>query len=205
MLRFTLASRLALIAITGFSAVGIAILAVFYLTSVRENELARPSPGRIAAIAELIERSSPDARAQVLDALSSPQFVVRIEGAAATTVPSAVSPDLQVLLHDMYAPALSGRQVVVAAPAASHDRWFPRLTRLMANAIELRIALRTGETLVVEASTRLPVTPFGLPVGFGAGLFGTIVALLALLVMQRETRPLARLAAAVDRDRKSVV
>lgn len=199
MLRFTLASRLALIAITGFSAVGIAILAVFYLTSVRENELARPSPGRIAAIAELIERSSPDARAQVLDALSSPQFVVRIEGAAATTVPSAVSPDLQVLLHDMYAPALSGRQVVVAAPAASHDRWFPRLTRLMANAIELRIALRTGETLVVEASTRLPVTPFGLPVGFGAGLFGTIVALLALLVMQRETRPLARLAAAVDR------
>ena len=43
------------------------------------------------------------------------------------------------------------------------------------------------------------MTPFGLPVGFGAGLFGTIVALLALLVMQRETRPLARLAAAVDR------
>jgi signal transduction histidine kinase len=45
----------------------------------------------------------------------------------------------------------------------------------------------------------LPVTPLGLPIGFGAGIFGTIVALLALLVMQRETRPLARLAAAVDR------
>ena len=69
----------------------------------------------------------------------------------------------------------------------------------MSNAVEFRIGLHTGETLVVDATTRLPVTPFGLPVGLGAGLFGTIVALLALLVMQRETRPLAQLAAAVDR------
>jgi len=69
----------------------------------------------------------------------------------------------------------------------------------MANATEFRISLRTGETLVVDAYSRLPITPFGLPIGFGAGVFGTIVALLALLVMQRETRPLARLAAAVDR------
>jgi signal transduction histidine kinase len=52
---------------------------------------------------------------------------------------------------------------------------------------------------VVDAYTRLPVTPLGLPVGFGAGLLGTIIALLALVVMQRETRPLAQLAAAVDR------
>ena len=40
----------------------------------------------------------------------------------------------------------------------------------------------------------------GLAAGFlGAGLFGTVVALLALVIMQRETRPLVRLAAAVDR------
>ena len=110
-----------------------------------------------------------------------------------------VSPVVQAQLQDMYAAALSGREVKVAAPTTFTGRWFPRLTRLMSNAIELRISLRTGETLVVDATTRLPVTPFGLPIGFGAGLFGTIVAFLALLVMQRETRPLARLAAAVDR------
>ena len=69
----------------------------------------------------------------------------------------------------------------------------------MANATEFQISLATGETLVVDAYPLLPVTPLGLPIGFGAGIFGTIVALLALLVMQRETRPLARLAAAVDR------
>ncbi len=199
MLRFTLATRLALIAIVGFSAISITLLAVFYLTSLKENEMARPSPGRIAAVADLIERSDAGSRVLVLNALSSPQFVARIEVAAPSTVPSTVSRDLQVRLHDMYAAALSGREITVMTPPVIHGNWFPRLTRAMANAIELRIGLRTGETLVVDATTRLPVTPLGLPVGFGAGLFGTIVALLALLVMQRETRPLARLAAAVDR------
>ncbi|MCK1638110.1 MULTISPECIES: ATP-binding protein [unclassified Bradyrhizobium] len=198
MLRFTLATRLALIAIVGFSAVSIAIIAVFYFTSIRENEFARPSPGRIAAIADLIERSDPAARVQVLGAISSPQFAVRIEPAAAAAG-QPVSNDLRPELREMYAAALSGREVTVAASSAASRGRFPRLTKFMANAIELRVALRTGETLVIDASTRLPVTRLGLPLGFGAGLFGTIVALLALLVMQRETRPLARLAAAVDR------
>ena len=59
MLRVTLATRLALIVIVALSAISITIIAVFYRTSVRENELARPSPGRLAAIAEMVERSDP--------------------------------------------------------------------------------------------------------------------------------------------------
>jgi signal transduction histidine kinase len=199
MLRFTLATRLALIGFIGFSVVSIATMAVFYHSAIRENELVRPLPVRIAAIAELVERSDPAMRQSLLKALSSPQFDVRIDTAAVTSGRPIVSPVVQAQLQDTYAAALSGREVTVAAPATFTGRWFPRLTRLMSNAIELRISLRTGETLVVDATTRLPVTPFGLPIGFGAGLFGTIVAFLALLVMQRETRPLARLAAAVDR------
>lgn len=203
MLRVTLATRLALIVIVGFSAVSITIVAAFYRTSLRENDLARPSPDRLAAIAQLVERSEPGARGLLLEAVSSPQFVVRVDSpgpGAASPAPQRVSKELQSNLHDMYSTALPAREVIVtAAPVATHGQWFPRLTRLMSNAIELRIGLDGGETLVVDASTRLPVTSFGLPVGLGAGLFGTIVALLALLVMQRETRPLARLAAAVDR------
>ncbi|MFX6006843.1 hypothetical protein ABTF07_19920, partial [Acinetobacter baumannii] len=67
------------------------------------------------------------------------------------------------------------------------------------DAVEFRIAIRNNDILIIDAYTRLLVTPLGVPVGFGAGLFGTIVALLALIIMQRETVPLARLAAAVDR------
>jgi signal transduction histidine kinase len=200
MLRFTLAARLALIAAVGFSAIAIVVIALFYMTSVRETEAARPSPERLAAVAGLIEKTAPNARADVLEAVASPQFVVRIEPAGASPVPGANPTPWQTELRDAYAAALAGRAVGIAMPPGHlPGRWFPRLSRLMANAMEFRIGLLTGETLVVDAYTRLPVTPLGLPIGFGAGLFGTIVALLALLVMQRETRPLARLAAAVDR------
>jgi signal transduction histidine kinase len=205
MLRLTLAARLALIAMVGFSVVAIVVIGVFYLTSVRENEAARPSSRRLAALAHLIEQTPPDTRAPLLDALSSPQFVVRIEPAGSLASDGPGTAPSQARLRAAYAAALMGRAVdIVAPPDRRPNRWFPsswfpRLSRLMANAMELRISLHTGETLVVDAYTRLPVTPLGLPIGFGAGLFGTIVALLALLVMQRETRPLARLAAAVDR------
>jgi len=196
MLRLTLAARLALIAIVGILTVAITLMGLFYRTSVRESEVARPSPARLAALATLIEQTPRGGRGLLLEAVSSPQFVVSLAtgdqvGGAGAQLPA---------LREVYAPALAGRAIAVVAPAPTSNPRFPRLARLLAaDALEFRIVLRTGETLVVEARTSLPVTQFGLPVGFGAGLFGTIVALLALLVMQRETRPLARLAAAVDR------
>lgn len=201
MLRITLATRLALIVIVAFSAISITIVAVFYRKSVRENESARPSPGRLAAIAEMIERSDPAMRRALLVAVSSPQFAVRVEAAGGAPAPAPrAARNQQARLDEIYSTALPGRDVtVLPTTAATHDRWFPRLARAMSNAVEFRIGLRGGETLVVDATTRLPVTQLGLPVGLGAGLFGTIIALLALLVMHRETRPLAQLAAAVDR------
>ncbi|MCA1452904.1 HAMP domain-containing protein [Bradyrhizobium sp. BRP22] len=200
MLRVTLATRLALIAVVALFAISLLIATVFYLTSVREGEFARPSPSRLSAIAELIERSAPDMRRLILDAVSSPQFAVRLDAVGVTPEPRPVSQEMHARLRELYADALPGREVsVTPAPAASDGRRFPRLSRAVSNAVELRIALHTGETLVVDAATRLPVTRLGLPVGLGAGLIGTIIGLIALLVMQRETRPLARLAAAVDR------
>jgi signal transduction histidine kinase len=199
MLRWTLAARLALIVIIGFSVVAILVISVLYMTSIRETEAIRPTPERLAALAVLIERIETDQRGPVLEAVSSPQFVVHTEPAGwSSQSQSTAFPQAE--LRGLYAAALAGRAVDITAPPDQRSNpWFPRLSRLTANATEYQIALRTGETLVVDAYSRLPVTPLGLPIGFGAGIFGTIVALLALLVMQRETRPLARLAAAVDR------
>ena len=199
MLRTTLATRLALITIVGFSTVVIVTIAIFYLTSLRESELAHPSPGRLEALASLIEQTAPASRGPVLAAVASPQFVVRIEPVGRASQ-SPVTDPRQISMRDAYEAALGGRSIEIGAPPDRlPNQRFPRLSRLLANATEFRIKLHTGEMLVVDAYTRLPVTPLGLPVGFGAGLFGTIVALLALLVMQRQTRPLAQLAAAVDR------
>lgn len=198
MLRVTLAARLALIGLVGFILVSTVVVAIFYRTTLRENELTRPSPARLDALATLLERTDAGSRQTVLDAVSSPQFTVRIVPSGSPV--GGETPPQQQELRDTYAAGLAGRPVEIVQPSGHRaSRVFPRLARLMANAVEFRIGLRSGELLVIDAYTRLPVTPFGLPVGFGAGVFGSIVALLALLVMQRETRPLARLAAAVDR------
>ncbi|KYK47140.1 histidine kinase [Bradyrhizobium liaoningense] len=198
MLRVTLAARLALIGLVGFIVVVTVLVGIFYRTTLQENELTRPSPARLDALATLLEGTVGDARQAVLDAVSSPQFMARIVPSGAPV--DGETPERQRQLRETYAAGLAGRPVeIVSPPDHRASRLFPRLARLMANAIEFRIGLRSGDLLVIDAYTRLPVTQFGLPVGFGAGLFGSIVALLALLVMQRETRPLARLAAAVDR------
>lgn len=78
MLRVTLAARLALIGLVGITLVTIVVVAIFYRTTLRENELTRPSPARLDALATLLERTAAGSRQAVLDAVSSPQFTVRI-------------------------------------------------------------------------------------------------------------------------------
>ena len=200
MLRVTLALRVALIGAIAFSAATVVIIAVFYRSLPRESQLTRVSPARLAAIADQIEQTAPAARPQLIEAVSSPQFMVRVAPPDTIGENSGTLPPRSRDLREAYTAALAGRPLdIAAAPEHPLNPRFPGLSRLITEAAEFRVTLRTGEILVVDSYARLLVTPLGLPVGFGAGLFGTIVALLALLVMQRETVPLARLAAAVDR------
>jgi len=200
MLRLTLAARIALIVIIAMTVVWIAAIALYYRSSTAERDGVRPSPAQLAALAELVERTPQDQRHLIWSAMTSGRFEVRIEDAISLPTPEPIESAKDARQRDAYASALGGRTLTLTSPPNNgRMRWFPRLARLSANAVEFRIALRTGETLIVDTHALILVTPLGLPVGFGAGLFGTIVALLALLVMQRETRPLARLAAAVDR------
>ena len=66
-------------------------------------------------------------------------------------------------------------------------------------AVEVRIALATGETLVVRTEGPVLLAPLGLPIGLGGGLLGVLIALMALIGLHREFRPLSRLAEALDR------
>jgi signal transduction histidine kinase len=99
-----------------------------------------------------------------------------------------------------YAPDLDGRAFTVAFVPIPGNR--PRIALLSARVrtfLEFRIALKTGGTLIVDNKSPVAISPLGLPVGLGAGIFGTLVALVALITMYRETRPLTQLARAVDR------
>ena len=194
MTRLTLAMRIGLIVAMALSVVWITLIGVYFRASLAEREGMHPTPARLAALAELAEEVPPRLRPALLMAMTAEGFAPRIAEAA-----EAAEPLDDPGLRDGYAAALGGRPFMLARPALPPGRWFPRLTSNPRNALQLRVGLREGGTLVVDARARVPITALGMPVGFGAGLFGTVVALAALVVMQRETRPLARLAAAVDR------
>jgi len=218
MLRLTLAARIGLIVTISLLALWMVGLALYYRSQSEQGEALWPSPDQIAAIATLAERSTGPDLADLLTAVNSPHLAVTLlDKPLAAALPEAPASDSepwapgQRLLamreahvveraRQSYGEALGGRQVIVTRPAPTFvNRTFPTRSLRPENAERLFIGLRTGKTMMVDIRNAMIVTPFGLPVGLGAGIFGTLVALGALLVMQRETRPLARLAAAVDR------
>jgi len=58
--------------------------------------------------------------------------------------------------------------------------------------------LKTGEFAVFAISDETTLRVWSMPIGFIAGFFGIAVALLAILAVARETRPLAQLAQSID-------
>ncbi len=196
LMRLTFATRIGLIVFASVALVWLGAIALFVLSSAGDASRTGPLPRQIVAVVGLLERTRPEDRQSVLEATSSTLVAMRLE-AGDQVDPPATHPRLkhseQRLDHDLA--ALGGRRLSVAQPAGA--RRF--LARFTSDALEWRIALKTAQTLVIDSRGAPLVTLFGLPVGFGAGLFGVVVALLALLIMHRETRPLARLAAEVDR------
>ena len=75
----------------------------------------------------------------------------------------------------------------------------PRLLRSADASLVQRTTLKNGELVVLRSRELFPMTIIGLPLGFGAGLLGTIIALLMLVFLLRQIRPLEDLARAVDK------
>jgi signal transduction histidine kinase len=198
-LRMTFAARIGLIVVVGLVMAWISTIALYYIARAHTAESnTLPVPGHIAALVELIERTPGPERTLVLRVASSETFAARIDAGANTgTTAQRILPRLNQRAIESSLQALGGRPVSVNfADTGERRRLF---ARLVPPTVDVRVGLRTGDTLVIEIGNAILLGPLGLPVGFGAGIFGTLIALLALLVMHRETKPLARLAEAVDR------
>ena len=64
--------------------------------------------------------------------------------------------------------------------------------------MEIAVALKTGETLVVTTGGVLALSMLGFPPGFWAGVLGFGIAVVVVIMLRREARPLRDLAQAVD-------
>lgn len=200
MLRLSLATRITMIVTVGLMAAWIGAIVLYYRSQDLEREGVRPSAHQVVSLVDLLERTPTELRPLALEAVSSRILRARLmAGATVGAVPGQDRPVDEKVWQD-YAASLGDRRIAIASPADPTPRWrFPRPFAATTNAFEIRIQLRTGETLVIDTQSSIAVTELGLPLGLGAGLFGTLIALVALVVAYRETRPLARLAAAVDR------
>ncbi len=196
---FTLAGRLAAIVVVSLLAVWLTLVVSFYARRDWEEENFWPTPDRIAAIVSAVEAASPEQRPGILAALHTQTMTVRIENPSNGTVATDPVREVDEELIKNYAENLAGRPLTVSRYSLRFTE--PDVVRLWSRArqaLEFRIGMRTGGTLVIESTPPLLVTPFGLPTGIGAGLLGTGAALIALIILFREIRPLTQLARAVD-------
>lgn len=196
---FTLASRLAAIVVVSLLAVWLTLVVSFYARRDWEEENFWPTPEGGAAIVSAVEAASQEQRPGILAALHTQTMTVRIEAPSnrMTTIDPVRVADENRIRN--YAEHLGERPFTVSRYSLRvADPDVVRLRSRARQGLEFRIGMRTGNTLVIESIPPLLVTLFGLPTGIGAGLIGTAAALIALIILFREIRPLTQLARAVD-------
>jgi hypothetical protein len=204
MIRLGFAARLIVIFVTSLVALQVLAVAVFFLQRSRDTdtELRMPLPDQAAALVELLERTPKAQWPLVLRATSSTDLRVRISEQRPQGREAAwyEAPVVELILR-RYLAALGGREVRVRVEPSSELLSGPMQALAWASpgAVEIEIGLKSGETLVVAAGGLLHLSMLGFPPGCWAGLLGFMVAVVALLMVRREARPLLDLAQAVDR------
>lgn len=162
-----------------------------------------PLPARIAAMTELIDKADPHNREILVRALSSSDSRVfisegevrgeRRDGAAAAAFRSA----LQLYNHE-----LSGRDVTAMVGVEGRAIAPPRTTDTGLQAdypMRLVIRLSDGRSMVVETPSLIEWRFRRTPVGLFAGLFGIVIAGLALWNVWNVVRPARDMARAARR------
>lgn len=204
--RLGLSARLMAIGASVLLVLWLLILAAYYRSNV--TNLRDSSPERLAAITRLLSRADPSERADLVAALSAPPLSFSLaagetQGHLSPSSQAPALPSVDVTGRPEFAThrAVLG-QSLVSIRAAEGRVLRPLLLRLGgASFLPLTYILRLddGSHLIVAGRVAPGFNLFGLPVGLGAGLVGTIMGLLVLLLVQREIRPLLTLARAADR------
>ncbi|MEL7087099.1 MAG: ATP-binding protein [Planctomycetota bacterium] len=200
-MKTSLAVRIGLTVVVAFLAISVVATAYVLRRSEINAQAAIPSPAKVAAMADLLDDLPEEARTRILPALSTPLLEVTLEAAPSPEVSLTPLEDRQLReLQDTYRTEMPKRDVWLdiwrqARPMGG----LPRLLRNEDASLVLRTTLKDNTLLVLRSRELFPVTNIGLPLGFGAGLMGTIIATLMLIFLLRQIRPLEELARAVDR------
>lgn len=195
-LRRMLALRVVAVVLAALMVFWLLYLSAIYRQASWRSEML-PSPERLAAIASLMDDAPEDARPAILKALATGHFAVRLEAGEHVAERFADLPPQSRYEVADYDEALEGRHFSIERRDLD-SRWGNVLgRRYWSFILEFRVALATGETLVIDASNPTLSTAAGLPVGLFAGLVGSVIGLITLVMVIQVSRPLGELAEAV--------
>lgn len=157
-----------------------------------------PVPAQAAAIVELIDATPVADRARVLKAVTSDTFHVRlVEPPEVSLLKGRRMPGVEWLVGQ-YLETLTDRDVLAFRVVPETTRLLLRLLDRLSGGrrgqIAIAAALRDGNYAVFEIRGDASRRVFGIPIGLGIGLFGSLFAAIALWAVAREARPLRELA-----------
>ena len=201
-MKTSLAIRIGLTVVIAFLAISVLAFGFMFRRSDLSAEIALPGPNKVAAMADLLDGFPRQTRGEVIPALSSPLLEISIIHGSALLDAHPKSGYTKELdgIRARYRTAMPKRELRLRTWGG--PRRLVERTGLLRDEhanLDLRVALKDGDWLVLRSQGQFPMTTFGLPLGFGAGLMGTMIALLMLVFLLRQIRPLEDLARAVDR------
>jgi len=201
--RIRIASRLVLIIVGAIVVVQVLMAAVFIVEYRRNADQLSEPPllAQIAALAQAIERAPGQDRDLILRAVSGSRFMAEIRPQPPTDiVRSDLLADREQRLRVLI--GLPDDRLVALSLVTSPQRGGQKVARLrdlVGARVRAIVGLADGSALEVEAAGPMAWRVFGVPAGLLASIFGFVVALIAIVVVRRETKPLSELTAAVSR------
>lgn len=201
--RIRIASRLVLIIVGAIVLVQVLMAGVF-IAEYRRNAgqfSETPLLAQIAALTQALERVPAADRALVLRAVSGARFSAEIHPRPpADFERSALLYDREQRLRTLIGPP--DDRLVALSLVTNPERGGQKVTRLrdlVGARVRAVVGLSDGSVLEVEAGGEMTLRVLGVPAGLLASIFGFVVALIAIIAVRRETRPLSELTAAVSR------
>lgn len=201
--RIRIASRLVLIIVGAIVLVQVLMAGVF-IAEYRRNAgqfSETPLLAQIAALTQALERVPVSDRDLVLRAVSNARFSAEIHTQPPADFDrSALLSDREQRLKALIGPP--DNRLVALSLVTNSERGGQKVTRLrdlVGARVRAIVGLTDGSVLEVEAGTEMTLRVLGIPAGLLASIFGFVVALLAIVAVRRETKPLSELTDAVSR------
>ncbi len=198
-----IAGRLALIVVGAIVLVQMLMAAAYFVEqrSRRETSGVAPFLEQIAALVQALDRVPVADRDLVSRAATSIRLVARIrQDIPANTTHSRLLGNAEGRLRELIGPP-EDRFVALSFITSEQNGSRPvaRLRDLVGARLHAVIGLASGDYLDIETTGDFSLRLLGIPVGLLAGILGFAVALIALIAVRRETRPLSELAKSIER------